>query len=207
MDDTTRSCREFAALLSSAAPAPGGGGAAAMAGALGAALCGMVASLTTGKKRYAAVETEIQELLARCKALQEDLLDLVAADAEGFLPLSRVYGMDRDDPARNAALQAASETACEAPLQMMALCLDALAAADRLADIGSRLAVSDAGCAAALLHGALRAAALNVYINTKTMPDRQAAETLDRRCGELLRRGTALADGVFSRVERELTAR
>ena len=63
MDDTTRSCREFTALLASDAPAPGGGGAAAMAGALGAALGGMVASLTTGKKKYANVEEEIQQLL------------------------------------------------------------------------------------------------------------------------------------------------
>ena len=123
MDDTTRSCREFTALLGSDAPAPGGGGAAAMAGALGAALCTMVASLTTGKKKYAAVEGEIQELLERCKSLQEKLLDMVAADAEGFLPLTQVYGMAKDDPARPAALQAASETACGAPLRMMELCL------------------------------------------------------------------------------------
>ena len=78
-------------------------------------------------------------------------------------------------------------------------------AAERLADIGSRLAVSDAGCAAALLHGGLRAASLNVYINTKAMPDRDAAEGLNHRCGALLRRGTALADAVFDRVKRELT--
>ena len=137
MDDTTRSCREFTALLASDAPAPGGGGAAAMAGALGAALCGMVASLTTGRKKYAAVEDEIQQLLERCNTLHERLLDMVAADAEGFLPLARVYGMAKDDPARPAALQAATETACGAPLRMMALCLEALEAADRLADIGS----------------------------------------------------------------------
>lgn len=205
MDDTTRSCREFTALLASDAPAPGGGGAAAMAGALGAALCGMVASLTTGRKKYAAVEDEIQQLLERCNTLHERLLDVVAADAEGFLPLARVYGMAKDDPARPAALQAASETACGAPLRMMALCLEALEAADRLADIGSRLAVSDAGCAAALLQGGLRAASLNVYINTKAMPDRAAAEGLNRRCDELLRRGTALADAVFDRVKEELT--
>ena len=130
---------------------------------------------------------------------------MVAADAEGFLPLARVYGMAKDDPARPAALQAASETACGAPLRMMALCLEALEAADRLADIGSRLAVSDAGCAAALLQGGLRAASLNVYINTKAMPDRAAAEGLNRRCDELLRRGTALADAVFDRVKEELT--
>lgn len=205
MDDTTRSCREFTALLASDAPAPGGGGAAAMAGALGAALCGMVASLTTGKKKYANVEEEIQQLLKRCNTLQNKLLDMVAADAEGFLPLARVYGMAKDDPARPAALQEASETACGAPLRMMALCLEALEAADRLADIGSRLAVSDAGCAAALLQGGLRAASLNVYINTKAMPDRDTAERLNHRCGELLRRGTALADAVFDRVKEELT--
>jgi len=198
MDDTTRSCREFMALLGSDAPAPGGGGAAALAGALGAALCTMVASLTTGKKKYAAVEGEIQELLERCKSLQEKLLDMVAADAEGFLPLTQVYGMAKDDPARPAALQAASETACGAPLRMMELCLEALEAAERLA-------VSDAGCAAALLHGGLRAASLNVYINTKAMPDRDAAEGLNHRCGALLHRGTALADAVFDRVKRELT--
>ena len=88
---------------------------------------------------------------------------------------------------------------------MMELCLEALEAAERLADIGSRLAVSDAGCAAALLHGGLRAASLNVYINTKAMPDRDAAEGLNHRCGALLRRGTALADAVFDRVKQELT--
>ena len=107
MDDTLRSCREFTEVLASDAPTPGGGGAAALAGALGAALCTMVASLTTGKKKYAAVEGEIQELLERCKSLQEKLLDMVAADAEGFLPLTQVYGMAKDDPARPAALQAA----------------------------------------------------------------------------------------------------
>ena len=32
MDDTLRSCREFTAVLASAAPTPGGGGAAALNG-------------------------------------------------------------------------------------------------------------------------------------------------------------------------------
>ena len=207
MDDTTRSCREFTALLASDAPAPGGGGAAAMAGALGAALCGMVASLTTGRKKYAAVEDEIQQLLERCNTLHERLLDMVAADAEGFLPLARVYGMAKDDPARPAALQAASQTACGAPLRMhiMELCCEAIDYISVFAAKGSRLAVSDAGCAAALLQGGLRAASLNVYINTKAMPDRAAAEGLNRRCDELLRRGTALADAVFDRVKEKLT--
>ena len=86
----------------------------------------------------------------------------------------------------------------------MELCVSALAAADRLAAIGSRLAVSDAGCAAAILRGALEAASLNVLINTKTMTDRAAAETLNRRCIALLERGTADGERVFRAVRDQL---
>lgn len=200
MDDTNKTCRDFVDVLSSAAPTPGGGGAAALCGAVGTALCGMVASLTVGKKAYAAVENEIQQLLSKTNALQTELLDQVAADAEGFLPLSRAYAIPKEDPARAEALQAASMTACTAPLRIMELCADALSAAGRLADIGSRLAVSDAGCAAAILRGALEAASLNVLVNTKTMIDRAAAETLNRRCFALLAQGTAEGERIFRAV-------
>ena len=74
MDDTNKTCREFVSALASSAPTPGGGGAAALCGAVGAALCGMVASLTTGKKKYASVEREIQQLLESANALQNKLL-------------------------------------------------------------------------------------------------------------------------------------
>ena len=104
MDDTNKTCRAFVAALSSADPTPGGGGAAALCGAVGAALCGMVAHLTVGKKTYAAVQDEIQQLLESADRLQQELLDQVSADAEGFLPLSRAYAIPKDDPARAAAL-------------------------------------------------------------------------------------------------------
>ncbi len=205
MDDTNKTCRAFLNDLSSASPTPGGGGAAALCGAVGAALCGMVAHLTTGKKTYAPVENEIRQLLSTADALQTDLLAQVSADAEGFLPLSRAYALPKeDDPSRTATLQAAAETACAAPLQIMELCVSALAAADRLAAIGSRLAVSDAGCAAAILRGALEAASLNVLVNTRTMTDRAAAETLNRRCLALLEQGTADGERVFRAVRDQL---
>ena len=164
----------------------------------------MVAHLTTGKKTYAPVENEIRQLLSTADALQADLLAQVSADAEGFLPLSRAYALSKDDPSRTATLQAAAETACAAPLRIMELCVSALAAADRLAVIGSRLAVSDAGCAAAILRGALEAASLNVLINTRTMTDRAAAETLNRRCLALLEQGTADGERVFRAVRDQL---
>lgn len=204
MDDTNKTCREFVAALASSAPTPGGGGAAALCGAVGAALCGMVASLTTGKKKYASVEREIQQLLESTNTLHDKLLDQVRADAEGFQPLSRAYAIPREDPTRAAALQSAAETACTAPLEIMALCAAALSAAGRLAEIGSRLAVSDAGCAAAILHGALEAAALNVLVNTKTMTDRSAADHLNARCFALLDQGRTDGERIFCAVRDQL---
>ena len=81
MDMTTKSCREFVAVLASNEPAPGGGGAAALVGAVGTALGNMVGSLTVGKKKYADVEAEIVTLMQKCDALQAELLDQVPADA------------------------------------------------------------------------------------------------------------------------------
>ena len=101
MDFTQNSCREFVTVLASNAPVPGGGGAAALVGALGTALGHMVGSLTVGKKKYADVEAEIVALKKKCDQLQTDLLDQVPADAEGFAPLSKAYGIPKDNRARD----------------------------------------------------------------------------------------------------------
>ena len=122
----------------------------------------------------------------------------------GFQPLSRAYAIPREDPTRAAVLQSAAETACTAPLEIMALCAAALSAAGRLAEIGSRLAVSDAGCAAAILRGALEAAALNVLVNTKTMTDRSAADHLNARCFALLDQGRTDGERIFCAVRDQL---
>ena len=55
-----------------------------------------------------------------------------------------------------------------------------------MAEKGSRLAVSDAGCAAILVKGALQAASLNVFINTKTLKDRQLAQEMNDQCLSML---------------------
>ena len=62
MEMTKLSCEKFLAELASKAPTPGGGGTAALVGAAGVALGNMVGNLTTGKKKYAAVEADIQAL-------------------------------------------------------------------------------------------------------------------------------------------------
>ncbi len=203
-DFTMSSCRDFVTVLASSEPVPGGGGAAALAGAVGCALGNMVGSLTAGKKRYAGVEAEILALKEKCDRLQEELLDQVAADAEGFAPLAKAYGLPKDDPQREEILEKASVEACAVPIRIMELCCEALTAVKTFSEKGSRLALSDAGCGAVILKAALQAASLNVYINTKTLRNRGEAERLNGLCAGMLEEYTALADGIYTAVRDSL---
>jgi formiminotetrahydrofolate cyclodeaminase len=205
MDKTYESCRAFVDVLASDAPAPGGGGAAALVGAVGTALGNMVASLTLGKKKYADVQEEIVALKAKCDFLQKELLDQVEADEVGFLPLAKAYGIPKDHPDRDVILEEATMAACAVPLKIMELCGEAIECMAVFARKGSRLALSDAGCGAVLCKGALQAAALNIFINTKTLKDRDRAEELNRRVNEMLEQSCALADRIYDSVRKELS--
>ena len=201
MDMTLVSCREFVSVLASDAPAPGGGGAAALVGAIGTALGNMVGSLTVGKKKYADVQDEIIALKAKCDQLQKDLLDQVEADEINFLPLAKAYGIPKDDPNRDAVMEEATLIACSTPIKIMELCCEAIDCIKIFADKGSRLAVSDAGCGAVVCKAALQAASLNVFINTKTLKNRDKAEDLNRHANVMLNTYGQLADEIFNTVK------
>lgn len=95
--------------------------------------------------------------------------------------------------------------ACAVPLKIMELCCEAIECMAVFAEKGSRLALSDAGCGAALCKGALQAAALNIFINTKSLKNRQQAEELNRRTNEILNQYGALADRIYENVRKELS--
>ncbi len=201
MDMTLETSRKFVEVLASSAPAPGGGGAAALVGAIGTALGNMVGSLTVGKKKYADVEAEIIELKGKCDALQKELLDQVEADEVNFLPLAKAYGIPKDDPNRDRVMEEATIIACSTPMHIMELCCQAIDYIAVFAAKGSRLAVSDAGCGAVICKAALQAASLNVFINTKTLKNRDVAEEMNRKANLMLNKYGQLADEIFADVK------
>ena len=200
MDMTLASCREFVTVLASDAPAPGGGGAAALVGAIGTALGNMVGSLTVGKKKYADVQDEIIALKAKCDELQKQLLDQVEADEVNFLPLAKAYGIPKDDPNRDKVMEEATIIACSTPMKIMELCCEAIEAISVFAAKGSRLAVSDAGCGAVCCKAALQSASLNVFINTKSLKNREVAEEMNAKANGMLDKYCAMADEIFAGV-------
>ena len=156
------SLTQFLDKLATKEPVPGGGGASALAGAIGVALGNMVGSLTVGKKKYAAVEADIIALNEKAEEVRHALCTLIEKDAEVFEPLSRAYSIPKDDPTRDEVMAKVLKEASEVPLEIMRNCCKALDLISEYAQKGSVIAISDAGCAAAMCKAALESAALNV---------------------------------------------
>ena len=202
------SCREFIGALSAAQPVPGGGGAAAFGGALGVALTNMLANYTIGKKKYADVEPEVKSLLERSMTLQERFLALVQEDALCFEPLSRCYGLpsatEEEKAYKKEMLSSESKNACAVPYEIATLAVEALEISSRLAEIGSRLVLSDVGCGAAFLRAALEAAWLNVTINLGTVTEEDWTREKRQSVDALLAKGRALADNCYQLVQEKI---
>ncbi|MDO4806904.1 MAG: cyclodeaminase/cyclohydrolase family protein [Coriobacteriales bacterium] len=181
-----RSCEDFARVLAAKEPVPGGGGAAAYVGALAVALCSMVGNFTTGKKTYAAVEEDIQAMLKKGEEVRTRLLELVDKDAEAFEPLSRAYAIPRDDPRRAEVLEEATKRACAAPLEMMRQVCAAIELLEEMRQKGSRMLLSDVACGALLARAALESAAVNVFVNTKTLTDKDFVRATEAEVGSML---------------------
>ena len=196
---------DFIEVLASKAAVPGGGGASALVGATGCALGNMVGSLTVGKKKYASVEEEIKLLKKKSDSLQKHLLILMERDAQVFEPLSKAYGLPKnteEEKERKAQImEKALKDACSVPMEIMEKCCEAIDVIETFAKKGSVIAISDAGVGAAFLKAALEGASLNVFINTKSMTDREYAESLNLRAEELLAKYTKKAEGIFESVK------
>ena len=161
--------------LSSSAPVPGGGSAAALAGAVGASLVSMVAALTVGRDAYAAVENEARDIGAGAAALRDQLVALADEDSKAYQGYMDARRLPREtDPERSARSRAMGEAALQSadvPLRTAGVALRTLELARRIAPIGNRNAVSDAGVAALLTAAAVRGAILNVRINLPQLPE------------------------------------
>lgn len=155
--------------FASSAPTPGGGSASALAGAVGASLLLMVASLP--KTRNGSVEdrsalTDAREALSPAA---RELAVLIDRDAEAYDRVVAAYrlpkGTDPEKAARREAIQREMRGAIDTPLAMLRAVHTAARAAVAVARHGNRSAASDVIVAAALLDAAASGAYANVAIN------------------------------------------
>lgn len=202
MEMRQKSLEDFTSALASNAPVPGGGGASAAVAALGTALGSMVGNFTVGKKKYAAVEADVQEILRECAALQDKLLACIERDALAFEPLSRAYAMDKDAPGYAETMERCLRDAAEVPMEILRLSCRAIELHAALLQKGSVMMLSDVGTGVKFCESALCGAALNVRVNTKLMKDAAAAAERNAEVERLVEKYGKIADEVYEAVSR-----
>ncbi len=164
-----RTVGELLDQLAAAEPVPGGGSASALTGAVAAALVGMVARLTLKRKRLADVWQEMESVVSECELLRQSLLDLAQDDSDAFTGVMMAWRLEPSD-ARDRALQGATRSAAEVPLQVVSKSLRVLHLAAAAVDRGSPAALTDGAVAAQLARAAIAGAAMNVRINLQQLP-------------------------------------
>src|SRR5581483_6740186 len=165
---------DFIASVAGPSPTPGGGSVVAHVGALAGALVQMVAGLTVGRPKYAAVDAEMRDVAQQAAEVTRELAVLVERDAESYNAVSAAYKMPKTDPLREGAIIKGLIGAAEVPLETARVAARAAVLAAIVAEKGNTNAVSDAGVAALLAQAACRGAAYNVRINIAALPDRTA---------------------------------
>ena len=200
----------FVGSVASSNPVPGGGSVAAHAGALAAALAQMVAGLTVGKKKYAAVDAEMKEVGLKAAAVGNELAALVKRDAEAYALVSEAYKLPKE-PAEAATRRA--ESVAEALIKAARVPVETARASVKVAELaavvaekGNTNAITDAGVAALLAHAAARGAAYNVRVNVQAMDDKSKGEPLAREAAELVTKAGELEERTTAIVEKALSA-
>jgi len=177
---------EFSELLSEKVSVPGGGSASALVGAYAAALCSMSANFTSGKKKFAMYQDDIDKIIYESNLIRENLLNLVTEDIQNFEPLSKAYSIDKNDPKRDEILEEATKNALFAPLKMMEQIVRSIDLLLLLEDKCSAIMISDVGCGAYMAAAALKSASLNVFVNTKSLKNREYAKNINEKTLNML---------------------
>ena len=202
------SLEEFAQDLGSKKSMPGGGSVAAYALNLANGLASMVANFTSGKKKYAAYQADIEKILEKCQAFHRESMDMVDRDAEAFLPLAAVYKMpsatEAEREAKYAQMQICLTRAASVPLDLLRLSKKVLDLHEDLLEKGSIMLLSDVGVGVAMLRSAALSARINVMINIKDIDDQayvtRTSEEVEDLVADIVKRSDYIYDEVFRRL-------
>ena len=200
----SKSCIDFTASLASKAPVPGGGGAAALIASVGASLCAMAGNLTVGKKKYAQYDEDNKRIIEKAEKLRLRFLELVEEDAAVFEPLSKAYAVPKTDPNYTSIMRDATLNACNAPFEILKACCEAVELLEEILGKCSVLMISDVGCGAIAIKAAMEAAAMNVYVNTRSLHEEEEVIELEADVERMLlhyvSRAQAISDTVMERL-------
>ncbi|MGD2038087.1 MAG: cyclodeaminase/cyclohydrolase family protein [Desulfobacterales bacterium] len=183
------SITEFLQQTASAEPLPGGGCTAALNAALAASLTEMVANLTIGRKKFQAVEEEMQKIAQAAGDLRKKMQNDIDKDAQAYQEVLAAFKLpkttDDDKKKRSEVIQQAFKTAATVPLGVARDAVNIMNLTARAITNGNPNAVTDGAVAVLAARTAALAAAYNVKINLSAIKDTAFVVELTREIEDL----------------------
>lgn len=199
------SVKEFLDRLYSKEPVPGGGGVAALCTAMGACLCGMVANLTVGKKKYAQHEIEMQQIIKRALFLKNKSAVMIEEDAKYFLLLQEAYGLSAETETekeyKQQQVQQALQSALKTPLYCIRTANDVVILLEELLEKGNVLLLSDVGVGAECISAGVKSAWLTALINLNLIDDDAFVEEVESQTVKIVEETTKRCKIIYEKVE------
>jgi glutamate formiminotransferase / formiminotetrahydrofolate cyclodeaminase len=174
------SLKEFANETASESPAPGGGSISAYVGALGSALGGMVANLSSSKKGWEAKMSEFSDFAEKAQQIKDALLVMVDEDTAAFTLIMDAFKLPKSTPEetaiRKSKIQSATLYATEVPLRVMKTSFEIYPMLSAMVESGNQNSITDAGVGALCVSTAIQGAYLNVKVNAIGLSDKDVSK-------------------------------
>ena len=175
MDFKQLTIQDFLEQLASKKPLPACGSASAICAAMGAALAGMTAKLTLGKKESENRREELEKIVSICRDLMERLMNLSEKDAAAYKMVLDAMQLAKNTPEekqiRSRALGKAYKEAAAVPLSILEAAEDLMEISILAVKEGKSDIVADAAAGSYLAWAAAGISAMNIRFNISGIRD------------------------------------
>jgi len=203
---------EFINVVDSKAVTPGGGSVSALASSLGVALVRMVGHVTVNKKKFRAMDQNIQDkynnAVNSLESIKEELILLVDKDTDAFNLIMAAFRLpkesEEDKIVRKQAILDGTIEAIKVPYRVAEISLIALEEIDFLLKYGNKNAVSDIGVGALMLTSGIEGSLLNVEINLPGLVDKEMIEFYKKNILNILNTSKLLKENIILKVKNKL---
>lgn len=174
---------------------------------MAAALVSMVCNLTIGRKRFADVEAQVNDILTKSEDLRAKLTHLISQDAEAVQAWLAAYHLPKDRDAEKAArllaIQEGVKKAIVTSLDTVRACADLIELGHNVATLGNPNAIGDAYAAVFCAQAGLKIATLNALLNLELISDDEFSDNCRADLDQILARHESLWHDVYSLAEND----
>ena len=203
---------EFNNQVDSKSPAPGGGSVSALASSMGVSLSRMVGHLTVGKKKFRALDEEVQNKFINIEneflLIKEELISLVDEDTEAFNLIMAGFKLpketDEEKKFRKQKILEGTIEAIKVPYRVAELSLLVLKNMEYILKYGNKNTLSDIGVSTLMVYTGLEGAILNVKINIPGLVDQDMIDKYNNSISTMLKEASEIKDIILNKIHNTL---